>query len=164
MQQLWYAPRYVYPGGTAFLPEPSERQCVSCKNPFYDSGTRKRRRYYCRACEHNYFKSYTRKNPEKMRDSYRKIHLRNLYGITPEKYNEMSKIQNGVCAICSEPETLQKIAREYTTRSLAVDHDKVTGQIRGLLCNKCNRGIGLLKSSPHILELAADYLRKFGKE
>lgn len=45
---------------------------------------------------------------------------------------------------------------------LSVDHDHQTGKIRGLLCNNCNRAIGLLKDSSDILYKAAKYIEKGG--
>lgn len=67
-------------------------------------------------------------------------------------YEQLFALQNGVCAICKEPE---KCGRYKT---LSVDHCHETGAIRGLLCNTCNRAIGLLKDSAAALRAAADYL------
>ena len=74
--------------------------------------------------------------------------LRKL-GITKQEYTAILEKQNGVCAICSN----------VCSKSLAVDHDHATGVIRGLLCNKCNRGIGYLQDSPEILQKALNYLK-----
>jgi hypothetical protein len=57
-----------------------------------------------------------------------------------------------VCAICRQPE-------RTPGRALAVDHDHATGEVRGLLCGNCNRGIGFLGDSAELLESAAGYLR-----
>lgn len=58
-----------------------------------------------------------------------------VYGITCEDYDRMFKEQNGVCAICQ-----CKRIKGCSTRNgyLFVDHDHVTGKVRGLLCNACN--------------------------
>jgi hypothetical protein len=68
-----------------------------------------------------------------------------------ETYQEIFEAQGGVCAICASPENGRYV-------HLSVDHNHDTGKIRGLLCNNCNRGIGLLKDDPKILEQAKKYL------
>tara|TARA_R110000782_G_scaffold187705_1_gene277833 strand:+ start:840 stop:1217 length:378 start_codon:yes stop_codon:yes gene_type:complete len=66
-------------------------------------------------------------------------------------YEIMFVNQEGVCAICKSPEN-----GRYS--NLSVDHCHATNKIRGLLCNNCNRGIGLLKDSPLFLREAAKYI------
>lgn len=70
-----------------------------------------------------------------------------------ETYKHLFDLQGGVCAICQSPEN-----GRYA--HLSVDHNHDTGKIRGLLCNNCNRGIGLLKDDPKILEQAKEYIEK----
>lgn len=65
----------------------------------------------------------------------------------------MLEAQGGVCAICKGPET------KPNAKYLAVDHDHATGAVRGLLCNNCNRAIGLLGDDAERLIAGADYLR-----
>lgn len=65
--------------------------------------------------------------------------------------------QEGVCAICKNPETLIK---ENVKFDLCIDHDHATGRIRGLLCNKCNRAMGLMKDDPAVIQSAVDYLMR----
>jgi hypothetical protein len=72
--------------------------------------------------------------------------LRRLYGITLAEYEAMVKKQNGRCAICDEESALH------------VDHDHETGEVRGLLCQKCNTAIGHLRHDEHLLRRAIDYL------
>lgn len=76
------------------------------------------------------------------------------YGITSKEYEQKLKAQNGVCAICSRPPH---------KRRLNVDHDHKTKQVRGLLCWRCNKGIGWLWDDPQIVLIAATYL-KFWKD
>jgi hypothetical protein len=70
---------------------------------------------------------------------------------TVEQYNYLLSTQNGKCAICNIDHTQLK-------RRIAVDHDHVTGKIRGLLCDKCNRGLGLFCDNKDFLKKAANYL------
>lgn len=75
-----------------------------------------------------------------------------MYGITIEEYESMRAIQNYSCAICFTPEA------ETTHGRLDVDHDHETGQVRGLLCGKCNKALGLMRDDAGLLRAAADYL------
>lgn len=84
-------------------------------------------------------------------------HKYDRYGITNEQYGEMLSAQNGTCKICKKPETLRD---RRGIRSLAVDHDHCTGMVRGLLCARCNRGVGSFRDEPTLLESAALYLRQ----
>lgn len=88
-----------------------------------------------------------------MSDRQRKYQLRDKYGITEEDYERMLTEQEGKCGICFRTEPTGRWKR------LAVDHDHQTGKIRGLLCDKCNRGMGLLEDSIELLENAVKYLK-----
>lgn len=85
----------------------------------------------------------------------RKLQLN--YNITFKEYNTLLKKQQGLCAICHQKET--KILQGKLTL-LAVDHDHITGKIRGLLCNQCNIGLGCFKDDPTILYEALTYVNK----
>lgn len=80
-------------------------------------------------------KKYARENAKKHGPSRRAYHRLRTYGITQEQYDAMAQKQNQVCAICHRP----------PKRVLVVDHDHITGDIRGLLCDRCNVGLGWLK-------------------
>lgn len=73
------------------------------------------------------------------------------YGLTPEQYDAMLEKQGGVCAICRKAPPAQ--------RRLAVDHDHVTGVVRGLLCTSCNLGLGKFMESLELLRRAVAYLQ-----
>jgi hypothetical protein len=79
--------------------------------------------------------------------------LKKYYGITIEEYNLIFLKQNGCCAICGKHES------EFS-KSLSVDHDHVTGKIRGLLCIKCNLSIGGFEDNIELLDKAKEYLSK----
>jgi hypothetical protein len=77
--------------------------------------------------------------------------MRREYGISAEEYDDLLAGQHGRCAICQRPATSFR-------RALHVDHDHGTGEIRGLLCCSCNRALGYLSDSTHLLQRALSYL------
>lgn len=95
-------------------------------------------------------KKYAQKNSEKIKLMSRKSELKRKFNITIEDYNDMLKTQNNVCAIC--------LNKCNTGNNLAVDHDHVSGKVRGLLCKNCNTAIGLLKENSDTLKQAINYL------
>jgi hypothetical protein len=74
------------------------------------------------------------------------------YGMTPEDYSVLWSKQGGICNICGG---------ENNGRTLAVDHDHKTGEVRGLLCDDCNRMLGCSHDKISVLERAVQYLKKF---
>lgn len=89
------------------------------------------------------------------RSKARRLRFKKKYDMTPEDYEAVLEWQGGGCAVC-QTETNVKVGG--IEKLFAVDHDHSTGKIRGLLCDPCNRGIGLLKDNSRILRDAADYL------
>lgn len=96
--------------------------------------------------------AWINKNKEYVSTRHRKYQLRRNYGITEKCYASMLAEQDGRCAICGTDSPTGK------WKVFAVDHDHFTGAVRGLLCNECNRGMGLLRDDPNLLRKAADYL------
>lgn len=100
---------------------------------------------------------WIRKDTGTHRNECRSCHadkqMQKNYGISLSTYNRMFVEQGGVCKICSLPQKSNRNER------LAIDHCHETGKVRGLLCDGCNRGIGLLKDDYRILERATSYLR-----
>lgn len=71
------------------------------------------------------------------------------YRISAADYSAMLEAQRGVCAISQHPPEQKR---------LFVDHDHETGVVRGLLCYKCNTGLGCFEDNPAMLRAAAEYL------
>lgn len=89
---------------------------------------------WCRACRKTYVKRYAMPP-----------------GVNPEEKHKIRGLREIVeCVICGEPEKKGK--------QLAIDHDHATGLIRGVLCQRCNMGIGQFRDSPELLRFAALYL------
>ena len=82
--------------------------------------------------------------------------LQHRYGINAIRYEMMLKSQNGVCAICKGP-NLRK--QNNKIDRFAVDHNHLTGKIRGLLCYNCNTMIGRFENNPGLLETIIEYLK-----
>lgn len=89
-------------------------------------------------------------DPNRLKD----IDLRNKRGIGWEDRSKLFKEQNGCCAICNIPES-------QLNRVLFVDHNHTNGQIRGLLCDKCNTGIGMFLEKEELFLSALKYLEKY---
>jgi hypothetical protein len=113
---------------------PANRTCWWCDRPF--SNPDGRHRYCGETCA-------------AAMEAVRRAAL--LYKITAEAYRRMWRAQDGKCAICREPE------RSERNQMLCVDHDHVSGHVRGLLCSHCNRAIGLFRDDPAVLKRAAEY-------
>jgi hypothetical protein len=107
-------------------------------------------------------KNWRIKNPDKHKiiqknyrinhkDYYRNWQFVNKYGITISQRNKMEEIQNGLCAICDNPPS---------NRGLVIDHNRITGKVRGLLCYNCNKALGLFKENAKALKKAAEYLTR----
>lgn len=77
--------------------------------------------------------------------------IEDQYGMTLDIYMEILVFQKGVCAICEEV--------PWPGKKLGIDHCHKTGKNRGLLCNKCNSAIGLLREVIKFFERAIEYLR-----
>ncbi len=77
--------------------------------------------------------------------------LRTRYGLSSEEYEALLRAQEGLCALCKQCESRD--------RRLSVDHDHENGKVRGLLCDDCNKGLGLLGDSTERLSIALAYLK-----
>lgn len=82
------------------------------------------------------------------------LHMKRSYGLDFSKYNMMLENQNGVCAICSS------LPPKHHKQRLNIDHCHSTGRVRGLLCDACNRALGLMKDSPDLMLKAISYLAR----
>lgn len=81
-------------------------------------------------------------------------HLQDRYGITLADYDQLVLDQDGCCAICGTTNPGGRNGR------FCVDHNHVTGKIRGLLCSPCNRALGGFHDDPQLLQIALDYLKQ----
>lgn len=97
---------------------------------------------------------YKRKYPMykvNSKDYLQDLHLRRTYNISLEEYKKLLSNQDNRCIICT------RHVNELPTK-LSVDHDHSTGKIRGLLCTKCNVGIGYFQDNSDLLRKTITYL------
>jgi hypothetical protein len=87
--------------------------------------------------------------------------LREKYGLTPERYDRMLFEQDGVCAICRQPETRRGSGGDL--RRLSVDHDHRTGAVRQLLCGRCTSVTWAVEESPGLLDAVRRYLERHAR-
>ena len=129
------------------------KTCTKCgetkdlsEYPLTDKGKPSSR---CQVCKNTYNREYYNNpdNREKKILSERKRRLKNRYGLTEEQYQRLVARSGGVCECCgAKPAT-------------HVDHDHTTLEIRGLICNSCNTGIGQLGDTVEGVSKALHYLK-----
>lgn len=118
----------------------------------------KKRMYYDRVIAKRH--ENIEKHRESERKSYRKRFFMSL-GITHDDYNRMFFEQQGRCWICSAESATHKTSPE---KRLVIDHDHLDGTVRGLLCQKCNKALGLFNDDLSLVVKAVHYLTKHAKE
>lgn len=130
------------------------KKCTKCgvEKPLSEFNTRSDNGKFlgsCKSCVKEYSKNQHLKNINKRKSQK----LEKTYGISLDKKLSMLKKQNNKCEICG--------TEFKTITSAHVDHCHKTGNVRGLLCIKCNPGIGYLQDSIEILKSAQKYLKKY---
>lgn len=151
------------------------KQCRICLHfkpvtSFHKNGFKRKNgssgiRTECKSCSKNVHDKYVETHREElnkyMKGRYddaekrriRSYGLERMYGLSENDYNNILALQNNKCAICNIDQSNHK-------RPFDVDHCHETGSIRGLLCMRCNRAMGLFKDNIDILLKAASYLKK----
>ncbi len=130
--------------------------------------------FRCKKCRNIHYNEYYKNNPEKQKEknnsqkenrkiyysseegikSSRRSHLKRAFGMSLEEYNDKLEKQCDKCAICESFHIYDKHG------VLAVDHCHKTGEIRDLLCFKCNTVLGSVNDNIEILIKMIDYLKK----
>jgi hypothetical protein len=136
--------------------------CGFCEKPFKKTG--RNQKFCSRSCGK---KAYWRNHPDYRRKhaklnaeirsaddarlAYNEYMRLRRYDFTKEQLVELWERQERKCAICSIP----------ILQDAPIDHDHETGKVRGLLCHKCNRGLGQFEDSLVLLQKAIVYLKEF---
>jgi hypothetical protein len=105
----------------------------------------------CRDCQKESNRKYL--STEKGAGTIRRGHLRRKYRIDPQTYTELLASQGNRCKICGVDSNQDSRAGYFV-----IDHNHATGDIRGLLCTKCNALLGLALDREDILDKARQYL------
>jgi len=98
-------------------------------------------------------KDYLRRNPDRAAVYRLRARLK-LYGLTEAQYTTFRLDQKNLCACCQRP----------LDDKWVVEHSHKSGKVRGLVCVKCNNGIGMFEDNPALLRLAIQYLEKHQDE
>lgn len=133
----------------------------------YQAEWRKANAQHKREYQRDYYKDPERREQHRkdMRDRYhadperkRASDLKHKYGITLADYAAMLAAQGGGCAICGRHDPGGR-PRTDGTITMAVDHDHITGKLRGLLCRRCNVILGKSEDDVALLSKAIAYLQ-----
>lgn len=144
--------------------------CTKCKcTKSVDSFHKKKGkpRAMCKLCFNEYQRNFRLNNREKLlfdrrnapsnsRTNRRIRNLRYKYNITIEDYNKMFTVQNGKCFICDSPPEENDV--------LCVDHCHESGNVRKLLCRKCNKALGLFNDDLNVIKKAFIYIQTHKNE
>ena len=132
------------------------KRCTKCGAKDFESYKSKPER--CKECVKTTSRKYRKENPEKVRATDKKrytderreriyfAHVKKKYGLSESEYRAILAAQGGHCAICP------------STDRLVVEHNHDTGEVRGIVCNRCNTALGMSDDSPTRLLALAQYL------
>lgn len=124
-------------------------RCKNCYRDWYNTRYATEKSFREKRSQH-FSKYYAEKYPT-LQEQKNASKFLAMYGITREQFAEMSTLQGDLCKICQKPPSGK-------TR-LSVDHDHKTRKIRGLLCDNCNKGLGVFQDNPDLLAAAIEYLK-----
>ena len=124
-------------------------KCSKCDNP-----TAAYKAVLCSICEKE-----RRSVPHTKQEYRRNWSLQKKYNLEPIEFDTIWIAFHGKCGICNNILKRPTPTRGQALDVVAIDHDHKTGNIRGLLCNGCNKGLGLFKDNIKSLELAIKWLR-----
>ena len=146
-------------GKRNIIVEPGYKYCGKCKNILSITNFAKNKikkdglQERCKKCRSNHYTKLDKSKIKKLTKEQRRKSVIKSYGITIQEFENLLLKQTNTCAICKSD--------NWGRSSPSIDHDHLTGKVRGLLCNNCNRVIRLLGDSINIIEMALNYLKEF---
>jgi hypothetical protein len=138
------------------------KKCTKCgiEKPLSDfhknKSTKDKYCSLCKSCNNKHAAAWNKKQTQKRKIIVQKNNYKKRYGLTVEQKQDLIDGQDSKCAICKND--------LKDTHDVCVDHNHITGSIRGILCRKCNLGIGHLQDSIDILKSAVKYLKKYSAD
>ena len=135
------------------------RECTACgtyklwskfhrnKNGYYGYGPR------CIACRSAELRTYTKKNKKHVRRSRYNSRIKREYGIDIDDHDKLREHNDSKCWICSGG---------TSKNFLAVDHNHKNGNVRGLLCARCNTALARMMDKVENMERAVEYMHDDG--
>ena len=134
------------------MPHFNGKPCRTCGETLrYTHGSKQ-----CVACSRRVKNAY--RKTDRGVEMVKRWRLQKEYGITLEDYESMLIEQNNKCLICN----VNFNGTGWDDDTAVVDHDHSTDKVRGLLCNICNRGLGMFKDNKTLLDNAIKYLERAG--
>lgn len=137
--------------------------CTVCKQlkslgAFYNrKASEDGKAYRCKVCDNLAVGEFRKLHEDRHRAAQRARNRKHKYGLSELDYQLLIEKQNNKCAICFV-ELQQNATTKHTPETLCIDHCHETGVVRGLLCAKCNKGLGLFNDDPVLLLTAIDYI------
>lgn len=139
----------------------TSKYCSACYS-FYNEMVKCKRenceekRYYSHSYCRPHYIEYRKNRPEYSRRR-RNTQLKGLYGITLNEFEKRVELNGNKCEICSQ--IFIKDSKGLLKAS--VDHNHITGEIRGIICNTCNLTLGRIKEDKQVLINMIQYLEKY---
>lgn len=130
------------------------RICIRCKLELPVSAFTKAKngnKGYTSRCSKCIYDSYYKNKNDKDKYIKKLYQIKYYYNLSKEEYEKLVNNCNNSCLICRKSSTELKTG-------LCVDHSHKTNKIRGLLCQDCNRGLGMFKENIQFLKNAINYL------
>jgi hypothetical protein len=130
------------------IKETGKRECSTCHDtyPIIDFGAERRNKHL--------------KTPSRCKHCRRKEWFRKQYNLEEKDIEIMGKNQKGLCAACLLPLPTTENGSYLVGKIVAIDHNHITGKIRGLLHTQCNTIIGLCYEEVKTLEAIIEYINK----
>lgn len=154
------------------IERPEFRRCPRCNEEksagfFYETKqTAHGLSTYCIECTRalsiaEFHEHYERSKSEEAQRRRKLWSYMHLYGVSADVAAGLLARNRGPCDCCGQPETILN-GKNQMVRPLSVDHDHETGQIRGMVCHRCNIVLGQVEDDPVLLGNLIAYLERAG--